>query len=328
MFGTYRLYLALCVASIHFGAADFIGCYAVFGFFVLSGYLMSLTLNKRYLSLPYGRLRFLLNRAMRIYPLYWLTVLMAALYAAYVPTSENIFMPHTLLHWIQNITTIGMVSLDGAYHIPNLNSVAWSLSSEIIFWCVLAVLWPSRLRVYLFFAVAVGYTAYLMLANGVYNFPIRYNNPLSAALPFAVGAGVYLLKEKGIIISSRVGAPLLVITLLAMTVGDKVFYNIILDGWYGVMLLNALVIFYLAGIKPKAGWPEKLDRGCGDLSYPFFISHWLVGVVLKTHVITTIPPRSWEFFICLVPITLAVAALLHYAVVRPIESWRRSVRKA
>ncbi len=327
MFGTYRLFLALCVASMHFGGADFVGCYAVFGFFVLSGYLMSLTLNKQYLPAPNGRFRFLLNRALRIYPLYWLTVIVAAAYLLLYPSTGNIYMPHDWQHWLSNITTLGMSSVDGQYHIPNLNSVAWSLSSEIIFWCVLAVLWPSRARIYAFCAIAVFYTAYLMAAHGIYHFVVRYVNPLAAALPFAMGTVVYLLREKGVHLSARSGMPAIVVLVLAMFAGAQVFNNVILDGWYGVMLLNAFVILYLAGVKLEKGWLPELDRWCGDISYPFFISHWLVGIVLHNHVLKDMPQNSWEFFMWYFPVAIAVGAVLHYVVVVPLEQLRRKVRE-
>lgn len=327
MFGTYRLYLALCVASTHYGGGGFIGCYAVFAFFVLSGYMMSLTLDQRYLQLPYGRARFLLNRAIRIYPLHWVILLLSAIYITYVPDAEKIFKPYAALDWLKNITTIGMVNLKGEYKIPNLNGTVWSLAAEMIFWCVLAMLWPSRTRIYAFMVAAVGYTAYLMAVHGVFAFPARYNNPLAAALPFAVGAGVYLLKEKGITIPPRLGIVLVLATVLAMASGDKVFKSSSLDGFYSIMLLNGLVVLYLARIKPKKGWLEQLDRWCGDLSYPLFVSHLLIGSMLKAHLFQEMNLTSWAFFIRFLPVVLLVSALLHYAVTVPLERVRVQLRK-
>ena len=54
MFGTYRYILALLVIIVHTWASPFsffayAGICAVFGFFMLSGYLMSLVLDKKYI---------------------------------------------------------------------------------------------------------------------------------------------------------------------------------------------------------------------------------------------------------------------------------------
>lgn len=59
------LYLAPIDGSGH-------GYYAVFGFFALSGYLMTHVLKEHYLKQPGGIRRYLANRVLRIYPLYWL----------------------------------------------------------------------------------------------------------------------------------------------------------------------------------------------------------------------------------------------------------------
>lgn len=48
MFGTYRAFLALMVVALHLGGIPKIGAYAVFGFYCLSGYLMTLIMQTNY----------------------------------------------------------------------------------------------------------------------------------------------------------------------------------------------------------------------------------------------------------------------------------------
>jgi len=48
MFGTYRIFLALMVVALHLGGIPKIGAYAVFGFYCLSGYLMTLIMQTNY----------------------------------------------------------------------------------------------------------------------------------------------------------------------------------------------------------------------------------------------------------------------------------------
>ena len=68
MFGTYRTLLAIAVVATHFGGMSGLGLVAVFGFFSLSGFLMTLLVNGPYRGRPRA---FLLNRFLRLYPLYW-----------------------------------------------------------------------------------------------------------------------------------------------------------------------------------------------------------------------------------------------------------------
>ena len=48
MFGTYRTLLALMIVALHLGGVPVIGGYAVFGFYILSGYLMTLIMQTSY----------------------------------------------------------------------------------------------------------------------------------------------------------------------------------------------------------------------------------------------------------------------------------------
>jgi peptidoglycan/LPS O-acetylase OafA/YrhL len=48
MFGFFRTLLALAVVVEHLGPAHYVGPYAVFGFYVLSGYLMTLIMHETY----------------------------------------------------------------------------------------------------------------------------------------------------------------------------------------------------------------------------------------------------------------------------------------
>lgn len=46
MFGSFRTLLALGVVISHLGSAPYMGTYAVFGFYALSGYLMTLIMHE------------------------------------------------------------------------------------------------------------------------------------------------------------------------------------------------------------------------------------------------------------------------------------------
>lgn len=73
MFGTYRTLLAVMVIFLHLGGMPVIGGYAVFGFYILSGYLMTLIMHKNYGYTRDGVARYAINRFLRIYPIYWVS---------------------------------------------------------------------------------------------------------------------------------------------------------------------------------------------------------------------------------------------------------------
>ena len=59
------------VVVLHYGGVRYIGEYAVFGFFALSGYLMTLIMQQNYGYTVRGIGGYALNRFLRIYPIYW-----------------------------------------------------------------------------------------------------------------------------------------------------------------------------------------------------------------------------------------------------------------
>ena len=82
MFGTYRYCLAHLVVLTHLASWPGVGSYAVFGFYMLSGFLMSLILNERYGFSLQGLRGYAANRALRIYPPYLFVLAATAMTSA------------------------------------------------------------------------------------------------------------------------------------------------------------------------------------------------------------------------------------------------------
>ncbi len=61
------------------------GVFAVFSFYLLSGYLMALTLNRTYSFTLKGTSRFFGNRALRIYPPYLFVIFLTAVLFWLIP---------------------------------------------------------------------------------------------------------------------------------------------------------------------------------------------------------------------------------------------------
>ena len=75
MFGTFRAILALMVVALHLGGIPALGNYAVFAFYCLSGYLMTLILQRNYGYTLAGFSKYIFNRFLKIYPVYWVSIL-------------------------------------------------------------------------------------------------------------------------------------------------------------------------------------------------------------------------------------------------------------
>ena len=161
MFGTFRLMLALMVVYSHFAGGGLGGPVAVFGFFCLSGYLMTKIVNESYSDGVAGFLRYLCNRALRIYPAYYAAIVFAAavllLWPAEARTAAGWYrFPHD---WLQTLSIIGLQPRSPILLVP-----AWSLHVEIIHFILIgAVLGRSRLLTSLWFFCSLAILAVAIL---------------------------------------------------------------------------------------------------------------------------------------------------------------------
>ena len=86
----------VCVAISHLWGGMIGGpaAYAVWGFYCLSGYLMTLVLNEKYGFSPRGLARFAINRALRIYPAYYVVCTGMFLLFYFIPDTSARFLPN------------------------------------------------------------------------------------------------------------------------------------------------------------------------------------------------------------------------------------------
>ena len=326
MFGALRYVLAVMVVAQHVWAPfhNWSGVYAVFGFYVVSGYLMALVLNEVYPFTPGGTLRFLLNRALRIYAPYLVALAFAAWVAAAHPLVAGKIDPAMVLpanrdQWLANLLVLGLVP----EYIPRLISVAWSLRVELVMYGLMAVGLARGLRAtLLWYAASLGYTLFFVLSGAP--FDERYYTVQAASLPFALGALAYHLRPR---LTWRRHLPLAA-TLFALNWGvAHLFGKIGTD--YG-MYLSLLVSVYLVAVlrSPPAGvpsWLTRADRWLGNLSYPIFLLHWPIAVAVAVD--QGLAPRpSWDLFLAALPPVHAAALALWLAVEWPLSRLRSRVR--
>ncbi|MDO7875408.1 acyltransferase [Hymenobacter sp. ASUV-10] len=158
-FDAVRLVLAFIVVACHLGilterpeyrpiTAWLSSNFAVKGFFVLSGYLVSLS---------YGRSRSLADyaekRARRIYPAYAVTILVSAvlgLLASTLPVGEYLASRATWKYLAANLTFLNFLqpTLPGAFAnhpVTVLNGSLWTIKVELcLYACVPALAWALR----------------------------------------------------------------------------------------------------------------------------------------------------------------------------------------
>jgi peptidoglycan/LPS O-acetylase OafA/YrhL len=340
-FGVYRLALAAAVVFTHTTGWRWVypGLYAVFAFYVLSGYVVAFILDRTYLRASRGLARFAANRALRVFPLYWLTLAASLiLIARYPSVCRSVFpdmvVPEGLLQWASNLTTLGLSHpLRGSGgSAASVVPVGWTLGVELTYWALLpaAVVWPWFRRA--FGVIAVGYTAVavslLLTAPELARLGWRIYNLGAAALPFWAGLWIFERKIRSsqpLTRSFGLGA----LAFCGFWAGAVAWLPDPL-GWplYVWVIGTMAAVTYLAQLHLRAlpGWFRTLDKFSGDLSYPLYLLHMPVAVVVRVWV--PLPPGSYRYFAAVLVLSLAASVVAHAAVEAPVNFLRSRVKRA
>ncbi len=275
---------ALAVCLFHF---DFLKC-GVTGvdlFFMISGFVifMSIT-NAKSLK------EFWIARVARLYPVYWLSLLIAAL----VCTACIL----TLFPLKFSFVISNLLMLQPLFKANYFVGVSWTLYVEMLFYLFVSILWLTRqfkhVEVIIFIClllVTLTHTTYLFLQNR----PSSYNSAfifLREIFPiishfhlFAAGMIFYQVYSKGINFN-RVAllALAFVAAALAHGIGGRVFYFLNV-----YQHLACILVFYLAFtliIWDKGKFLKlKFMVLLGDISYPLYLVHGTIGIYLAINLL-------------------------------------------
>jgi peptidoglycan/LPS O-acetylase OafA/YrhL len=342
--GLIRLALAMAVLLGHLPNAGlaFMGAgLAVQGFFIVSGFYMSLVLAGKYKDIKL----FYSNRLLRLAPTYYVVMVLAALCLfgldASATASTAIFTnlignPTTaLITAFENIAVLGQdllfwFTLDGkgdlvfnstgAVPDPPQTVVAWqallvpqswSLSMELVFYSVAPFL--SRLN---WRALAGLVVASVSLRLAGHALPVNYGLWQARLFPTALFLFVLgMLSQRALPYAARfpkalgwlLSAGLLaaIVSLPMLELPDELARFLM----YGLIAASIPFIF-------NAFSNIGIDRWIGDLSYPLYLTHLMViGLVLRFD-----PPHAaWVA----IGGSLALSMLLLIGVDRRVDRWRQ-----
>lgn len=350
--GIVRFLLALAVVIGHsgpiFGLSFIDGWKAVEIFFMISGFYMALILNEKYIGSG-SYFKFISNRLLRIYPLYWI-VLTGTLLASIISglfAQDWLFLASFVTHGKALITTIelavlnliligqdivlftkftpeGMLNLTRYYYagIPPLPHnyllvpQAWSLSLELMFYILAPIIVRKKTQTIIAMVI-------LSLLLRVYFSSIGLNEdswsyrffPLEIAF-FLLGAVSYKIYS---IYKLSPWNSLIQKIILIATISAIIFYHRfpgseIIKQWimYAFCVFSLPIIFHMT---KNISW----DRIIGELSYPIYLSHYLI-VVIAVQLLNI--NNEWLGLI-VVATTILISYLLYIFVVLPINNIRQ-----
>lgn len=282
------------------------GQYGVHLFFVISGFVIFMTLER---STPR---RFLITRFIRLYPIYWFCVLITAgvVVLAGLPGRET----------SAGVTAVNMTMLQGFLRVPAVDGAYWTLAAELSFYAQVGILYfTGALRGRLLLPVLYLWVA-VMTAITVVGSRLAGPWRVLDAFPGIVWMPIFIA---GIAISRAwsgdrrpavMALPMVCAAVAAATQGIEV----------GVVSLVAVALVAITlFIQEATRWRiPRLLSFLGIVSYPLYLIHQNVGYVLLRALDRAGIEQVLATGISLVAI-LCVATVLTVKVDVPLRGWLR-----
>ncbi|HEY2902411.1 MAG TPA: acyltransferase [Polyangia bacterium] len=331
--------LALFVVQGHLlaGAPSWLSFQAVFSFYVLSGFLMTLVLDKSYGFGLANFASFCANRALRLFPAYYVVALTTLLVILFVgplnSLNDAIVTPTTTPGAAANLFIFGLAGITIA-DMPAARLVppAWSLCIELFCYVLLGLYFartPRRLLVMLGVGVLItaAQIAPLFFADfRNWDFQNHYGVLQAGLIPFAAGGLAYFHRESKLFRpSSAKIAALAGLFALNIAAGYASTFHVYVSGLYLCVIVNFFLVpalFRSDEMRPKRRWQEML----GGMAYPVFLSHWLIGTLVAIS-FSALPLWQPAFFFVSLFGTVLFAAAIYLVIDLNAERLRARIKK-
>jgi peptidoglycan/LPS O-acetylase OafA/YrhL len=304
--GLVRFLLACAVILVHCKAGMCMtgGSVSVQTFFMISGFYMALVLNEKYLQGESSYWRFLASRFLRIFPAYWVILVLTIGARAVTPGGDwrlyhdaltpwtslvlgftNVFLfgqdvvfflgfepERGTLHWVSSLA-----AADFQAQRFMLVPQAWSLALELVFYTLAPFLVRKPTRIVFLILLSLGLRLVLVFGLQLRVDPWEYRffpNELALFLTGSLGYHAYRQMKHGGHRTRTLGTVAWIVMVVSILGFDRVEF----PGKTILYFVLIAVCIPAAFLRTKA---LKVDRFIGELSYPIYISHILVISVLR-----------------------------------------------
>lgn len=302
--------------SVLFYFATFLGSFGVGSFFLLSGFVIYLSLEKT------GSIEFLWHRILRVYPVIIIAVAIRML--SQVMMGQRTLDVATLKLFLLNISLFGNMRIPGE---ANIEPIVWSLAIEVKFYLLMAVIFaisrkPVRVPlVPMLFGVAVLLGVGALLAPPLSN-PLSVDWALAmSSLPvlfIGTASCLYFRKIIGLYKFFAM-AVLLLVSLSFAPLTDNVSFAKNFTAWIlaGLLFWNCLF-----SARVQSWMDQRWLMLLGAISYPLYAIHTAVIEAL-IHLNRSSGPSA--LFLRGLIIALVCAYALHRLVEDPVQRWSKKI---
>ncbi len=348
MQNSLRFILASYVVFFHIGSYYFpnAGTFAVFGFYTLSGYLITKVLNEVYYKKRHATRDFFTNRFWRLYPPYFAAMALGLLLALYAPSDAQywnsaIRMPAAGQNneWFWLIPNVSIVGLH--FGLPFASPIrfsppSWTTAIEIYFYIFL-FFWGARSRTFAkrWSVVSLALVVTMAAVPGIVTLPLSpellttqrlfYSNVLGVSLCFGLGSWAYhhsLASESG---NSRLVGN---VAFGAAIILPLTPWRYLIGSDLPVMLLHyiesaAVALFLLHAANRDFSFPT---RYLADLSYPLFLGHWQIAILLSAFGLQLVK-NDIKAVLAVYAASIVFAVTVNLVIENPLKKVRTKIRQ-
>ncbi len=246
-----------------------IGSFAVSIFFLISGFVIAMSLNS--IERKKSVKRFIVKRFFRLYPTYWVSILLIVL-AAYLIKNENIYKLKDII--------LNFTMFQDIFKANNIDGVYWTLAIEIKFYILSALFYLFGLlkrikAIYTIFLILSLTTLLLSYIDGNKGY---YNLTLSYLLLMYLGTAFYYHYKKML---NREELNWMILFTIIYFIFNALFAlprggGELFGYSFGTIVAIFIFIFSINLKKPLS----KITTFYGDISYSLYLHHQVLGYFL------------------------------------------------
>jgi len=285
------------------------GCYGVQLFFMISGFVIFMTLEKTVTLLD-----FIVSRFSRLYPCYWSAVVLTFLAISFFHLSGREVSFHQAL--------VNMSMLQDWFGVTRVDNVYWTLTVELSFYIVMGVLFKTKLLKHIEI-LGVLWLIFMVVNIRVLLLTLHFHVPVWIKTTgllrygdlFFAGILFYNLKTKG----NKWWRHL----ALLMCLGVQYIFR---EEINPLVVLGFFILFYLF-IYGKLSWIiNKPTVFLGSISYSLYLIHQNIGFIIINY-LYSLHLNAWMIFIIPTFCSILIASFVTFGIERPVMYFIRQKYK-
>lgn len=352
--GLLRFVLAVSVLIAHsspvFGVTIIGGRMSVQAFYIISGFYMSLVLNEKYIGENASYKLFISNRFLRLYPIYWCVLILTVLFCFGAYFIPHVYAPNTLNLFIDNFSNMNFLTFAFLFFInvfifgqdisfftgmdqwgsmffssnlinenPHLYSFifipqGWSIALELMFYLIAPFILRKKLNI-IIPVILISLVIRIVIFNnaGLNHDPWNGRFFPAELMFFLLGSISYNVYKK--IKNFEIPRFFLLGVLCSLIIITIFYFKLPFNKPYLYIIYFFIALPFIFIYTKNS----KIDSYIGELSYPIYISHIFILLIMQTTNIPLIESQGTTLLIG----TILLSVMLNKLVANRIEIIRQ-----